>query len=499
MTEKDKKKIAYLSKVLDKILSGYCISKINLDDSEPADDPEINKLSEELHDLARQYRDSYQFIIELSGGKLNIEAPRRNTFVAPFKQLHSELRHLTWQIKEIAEGDYDQKVSFSGDFSEAFNKMLYALREKQALTETIHENEYLFRSIFNTSPVGILICDLNFNILNFSRSAKKMMRLNFEDIEKNYIELIDESCRETGEWIINEMTTGKTAIFAELKFKRKDGIVFWIEQNAGIYYDSKKQPKGIVVIFNDISSRKADEEQILKYTLELKESNNTKDKLFSIIAHDLKNPFHALLGLSYALTKEVASGNLQQIQNYAEIINESAKKGYELLTNLLEWTRLQSGRVNVIKEQLSILEIINQNISLVSSNTLAKNITIEYVEGADYNIISDKTIINVILRNLISNAIKFTSFNGEIKISVIEQGNDLAISVIDNGMGIAEDDIKKLFRLDVTHTTIGTNDEVGTGLGLILCKEFVHKIGGDIHVTSIYGRGATFTFTVPKT
>ncbi|MCL2074198.1 MAG: ATP-binding protein [Marinilabiliaceae bacterium] len=498
MTDNDKKRIAHLSETLDQILSGYCISKISDDNLEPSEDSKVNELSEKLYDLARQYKESYQFIIELSGGKLNIEPPRRNTFVMPFKQLHSELRHLTWQIKEIAEGDYDQRVSFSGDFSEAFNKMLFALREKQALANTIHENEYLFRSIFNTSPIGILICDLNFNILNFSRSAKRMLRLNFDDVEKNYIDLLDPSNRETGEWIISEMTNGKTALFAEVKFRRKDEVVFWVEQNTGIYYDSKKNPKGIVVIFSDISSRKADEEQILKYTHELRELNNTKDKLFSIIAHDLKNPFHALLGISSALSKEVSSGNLQQIQNYADIIFDSAKKGYELLTNLLEWTRLQSGRLKVIKENLSILEIINENISLVTNHANAKNLSIQYVDDVDYQIFSDKAIINVILRNLISNAIKFTPFNGKISITIRETENFLIISVIDNGIGITEEDMKKLFRLDVTHTTVGTNNEIGTGLGLIICKEFVNKIGGSVYAESIYGQGATFTFTIPK-
>lgn len=499
MTEKDRKIVSQITNITNQILSGCCISNINFDEIEKSDISELNELSEIILDLAKQYNESYKFIIQLSGGKLNIEPPRRNSFVSPFKQLHSELRHLTWQIKEIAEGDYDQKVSFSGDFSEAINKMIIALRERKALSDIIKENEYFFRSIFNTSPDGMFICDLEYNILNMSNSAKKMLQLSDNDINTNFFDLIDDEHKELGRWFFNELQSDNNTAFTEIKLVRKDGISFWNEQNAGIIHDSNGFPKGYFVIIRDISRRKADEEQILKFTLDLKESNSTKDKLFSIIAHDLKNPFQALLGFSEILINEIAaqSINLEDVSKYSKIINESAKRGYDLLINLLEWARIQSGKIRTAIEKLSLLDIINYNINGANSSALSKNILIQYPENKDYTINTDKALLNVILRNLINNAIKFTPIYGEITIYVKQVEHFLFISVQDSGIGISEENKKKLFRTDVMYSTLGTNNEGGTGLGLILCKEFVNKLGGDIFVESIDGHGTTFIFTLP--
>ena len=497
MTEKDKRIAAQLLSIVNKILSGYSISNVNFDEIEQPDNQELRELSDDLISLMKQYLEGYQFIIQLAGGMLNIEPPRRNSFVNPFKQLHSELRHLTWQIQQISEGDYDQKVSFSGDFSDAINKMTNALREKQKLAETIKENEFLFRSIFDTSPDGMFICDLEYNILNMSNSAKKMLQLTDDDLNKNYLELIDKDDINIKKWFFNELFSENNTAFAEVKLVRKDGTNFWCEQNAGIVHDSKGIPKGFFVIIRDISRRKADEEQIIKFTMDLKESNATKDKLFSIIAHDLKNPFQALLGLSDILVREVSSENIEEIKYFSKIINESAKRGYELLVNLLNWARVQSGNIKTSKLPVSILEVITFNINNVNSSALSKNISIKYPDGIDYIVQSDKDIINVILRNIITNAIKFTPCNGEIVISVRQSGKFLFISVKDSGIGITEENMKKIFRSDEMHTTIGTNNEGGTGLGLILCKEFSNKLGGEIYVESEYGSGAKFTFSIP--
>ena len=500
MTEKDNIIIAHLRNIVDQILSGYCVSNVNLDDILSSENQAINELSEKVAALAWQYRESYRFIIDLASGKLNIDTPRNNSFANPYKQLHSELRHLTWQIQEIANGDYDQRVSFSGDFSKSINKMIHALRERQALADIVQENEQLFRSIFNTSPDGMLVCGLDNTILNMSDSAKEMLQLNNEDLKDNikFLDLIVDEDKEIGKWYFDELFSGNSDLTtSELRLKRKDGSLFWTEHNSEIFNDSKGLPKGIVIAFRDISKRKIDEEQIIKYTTDLKESNSTKDKLFSIIAHDLKNPFMALLGFSNALVKEINTGKIENIKEYAKILNDSAIRGYDLLINLLDWSRMQSGRIIVIKEPLSLLEIINNNINLVKSNALAKNITVTYIENKDFNINTDKAILNTIFRNLIGNAIKYTPNNGEVTISVKQTEDYYIISIKDSGLGMTEEDVKKLFRMDVSYSTPGTNNEKGTGLGLILCNDFINKIGGDIWVDSVYGYGATFIFTLP--
>jgi PAS domain S-box-containing protein len=495
MNDSEKDIILKIKSITDQILSGK--RKINTDigDTSGIEDERIRELADRVVSLGEQYRECYGFIIDLASGKLYMEPPRMNAFANPFKQLHSELRHLTWQIQEIANGDYDQCVSFSGDFSEAINKMIEALRERQVLAEINKENEQLFRSIFRTSPDGIVICDLEGRIINLSNAAEKMLMLTDDRANVRFIDLIDEEDKEKGNWFFQELMTTPT-VSVELKIKREGGTWFWSEQNATILRDSSGNPKGFIIIFRDATERKNAEAQLLKFTNDLDESNRTKDRLFSIIAHDLKNPFNALLGFSNFLIKEAEAGNMEKVKKYAKIINDSATNGFDLLVNLLEWSRLQSDRITVTPEPLDLNDIVNYNIGIGNTTALAKNIKIEFTTPGNYPLINDKAIINTILRNLISNAVKYTPNNGNICVSLRQENDGYLVSVKDSGTGIREEDMGKLFRQDVMHSTPGTNNEKGSGLGLMLCMDFVNKIGGNIWVESTYGQGADFIFSL---
>ncbi|MDR0714788.1 MAG: PAS domain S-box protein [Bacteroidales bacterium] len=484
--------------IIDQILSGK--RKINPDISgiENCENEKLKELAEKIVFLTEQYRESYGFILDLAAGKLNIDPPHINAFANPFKQLHSDLRHLTWQIQEIANGDYDQCVSFSGDFSEAINKMIEALRERQVLADRNRENEYLFRSIFSTSPDGIIICDLDNHINNLSNAARKMLQFTEDgnDDKIRFVDLIIDEDKGKGHWFFEELHKGTPTVFAELRMLQKDGNWFWSEQHASVLFDSNGHPKGHIIIFRDITERKAGEEQLLKFASDLDESNRTKDKLFSVVAHDLKNPFNALLGFSDILLKE-ASGNqnIDKIKKYAQILNDSAKKEFDLLVNLLDWSRLQSDKIVVSPEPFDLNELIAYNIGIGNTTALTKNILLQFANPGNYPIITDKAIVNTILRNLIGNAVKYTPDNGTITISILPGDDTYQISVADSGTGITEENIKKLFT-DTAHSTPGTNNEKGSGLGLVLCKEFVNKVSGDIWVKSVYGQGATFTFSL---
>ncbi|MDR1667359.1 MAG: PAS domain-containing sensor histidine kinase [Bacteroidales bacterium] len=486
-----------LIQTVDHILSGK--RKINSDmiDMENCENGKLTELAEKVAFLAEQYRESYGFILNLAAGKLNIEPPRINAFANPFKQLHSDLRHLTWQIQEISNGDYDQCVSFSGDFSEAINKMIEALRERQVLADRNRENEYLFRSIFSTSPDGIIICDLDNYIDNLSNAAREMLQFPEGRDEKiRFIDLITEEDKEKGQWFFEELHKCTPTVFAELRMIRKGGTHFWSEQHASVLFDSNGHPKGHIIIFRDITERKAGEEQLLKFASDLDESNRTKDKLFSVIAHDLKNPFNALLGFSDILLKETnGDRDIDKIQKYAQILNDSAKKEFDLLVNLLDWSRLQSDKIVVSPESFDLNDLINYNIGIGNTTALTKNIRLQFANPGTYPIVTDKAIVNTVLRNLIGNAVKYTPQNGIITLSILPKDTVYQISVADSGTGITEENIKKLFK-DTTQSTPGTNNEKGSGLGLVLCREFIDKVGGDIWVESVYGQGATFTFTL---
>ena len=500
MRENESDIIQKLNNIIDRLLSGKCKFEPDAGDYDSLENESLRSLAGKVVTLAKEYRDCYSFLIDLSYGKLFTEPPRMNSFANPFKQLHAELRHLTWQIQQIADGDYDQRVSYSGDFSESINKMIDALRERQALAELIKENENLFRTIFSTSPDGIILCDLNHYIIKASNAACLLLKLT-EEINGNmhFSDLIHPDHAQTYKWFLNSLEAGHSkTVFSELRIVLANGDVFWTELNASALLDSRNERKGYIVIVRDISSRKAAEAQLLQYTDELNESNRTKDKLFSIIAHDLRSPFSALLGTTNILRQEAESADMDvnKIRLFSKLMNESASRTYSLLTNLLEWARLQSDRITLKPEDLDISELILDNIQIGNTVAMEKNISLQYTTPGYYPVVSDRAIVNTVLRNLISNAVKYTPRYGNIKISANKKDGIYYVSVKDSGMGIPAEKLGKLFGVDSIQSTPGTDNEKGTGLGLLLCKDFVNKIEGDIWVESDYGHGACFTFTL---
>lgn len=229
----------------------------------------------------------------------------------------------------------------------------------------------------------------------------------------------------------------------------------------------------------------------------LKELNATKDKFFSIIAHDLKSPLNQLLGLSEILQKEIESDNGEDVIKLANLINESAKSGRLLLENLLEWSRSQTGSLNYQPEELDVKKITEEIIELNENNATQKNILIKSKVKEGTMAFADQNMIKTILRNLISNGIKFTKRGGKIVLNAKKSDGVVTYSIADNGIGIKAGDIKKLFRIDINPNSIGNSQEKGTGLGLILCKEFIEMNGGKIWVESKFGEGSTFKFTIP--
>jgi signal transduction histidine kinase/CheY-like chemotaxis protein len=242
----------------------------------------------------------------------------------------------------------------------------------------------------------------------------------------------------------------------------------------------------------------------VKYLSEIQQSNSellqlnaTKDKFFNIIAHDLKSPFNSIMGFSELLTDQIKEKDYEGIDEYAGIIEQSSKRAMDLLENLLEWSRSQTGRLEYNPEFFELGDFIEAATPVFDDVARQKSITIKRSLPRTIHVYADKHMISAVMRNLISNAIKFTRQDGEIKISAEKRANEIFVSVSDNGVGISTRRIDNLFRLDKSESTTGTAKEQGTGLGLILCKEFVEKHGGKIWVESEEGIGTTFYFTLP--
>ncbi len=198
------------------------------------------------------------------------------------------------------------------------------------------------------------------------------------------------------------------------------------------------------------------------------------------------------------MTRQIEEKDYEGLEKYAGIIQNSSQQAMDLLMNLLEWSRSQTGRMDFSPVSVRISLLIEQATELFTTTAYEKSITIYTEVPASLTVKADKAMINTILRNLLSNAIKYTNTGGEVVISASQKSNESLISVSDNGIGIKQNVIDKLFRIDENHSTMGTNNELGTGLGLILCKEFVEKHGGKIWVESELGKGSCFSFTIPK-
>jgi PAS domain S-box-containing protein len=249
----------------------------------------------------------------------------------------------------------------------------------------------------------------------------------------------------------------------------------------------------------DITDRKKAEQALLKSQAELLESNKTKDKFFSIIAHDLKNPFNSLLGFSELLLRNHKKYAEEKREQSIKLIHSSSRKIFNLLENLLTWSRAQSDSIKFSPQEVKVKTFIDEIVLLTKPSAENKNIGLLYEAKEDLSVYADKDMINTILRNLITNAIKFTRKNGTIFVSAIKtkKKDFIEISVTDTGVGISKERIKDLFRLDKNIKSSGTEDESGTGLGLILCKEFTKKNKGEIWVESKVNKGSKFTFTLP--
>lgn len=232
---------------------------------------------------------------------------------------------------------------------------------------------------------------------------------------------------------------------------------------------------------------------------QLQELNATKDKFFSIISHDLKGPLNSLTSFSGLLINHTDSLTKEEIQMLAKDLDKSLKNLFALLENLLEWSRSQSGNIDFKSEPFDVVALLRQNQELLTAQAQNKKIAIRLGGDDAITISAHRNSITTVIRNLISNAIKFTPEGGSITLTSSVKEKSILVSISDNGVGMSKEVIDKLFRIDSKHTTKGTADEKGTGLGLILCKEFIEKNNGRIWVESQIGKGSTFFFELPLT
>jgi len=314
-------------------------------------------------------------------------------------------------------------------------------------------------------------------------------------------ELILESLDEEGNIIVkrvyeNLQKKQENDFTIRIITKQNETYHIYVTLNASFKSDGTlKKIKGTA---QDITQKKITEKKIKDYAALLEKENKNKNKFISILAHDLKSPFAGMLGYSELLSEDFQYLSREDIHNYVLEMNSSLKNVYNLIENLLEWTKLHSENISFTPENVNLFEIISQ--SAISLKNIYKDKNIQFSLDIPENtiVLGDEKMLNLVFNNLISNSYKFTEKGGSIVLTVTEKGDFYDISISDTGVGIPPENIKNLFKIEENFSTPGTHNEKGSGLGLILCKEFLELHKSNLEVNSETGIGTTFNFTLKK-
>jgi PAS domain S-box-containing protein len=349
------------------------------------------------------------------------------------------------------------------------------------------------------SPVSIVVTNLDGNIEYANPKACETTGYSLE-------ELVGQNPRvlKSGETIPNEYALLWSTITSGQQWKglfhnkRKNGELYWESSTIGPIRDSTGNITHYLAVKEDITDLRRAQEEIIQKNEDLIHLNAEKDKFFSIIAHDLRSPFNSFLNLSKMMSEELEDMSQDEIQKIATTMSKSAIKLFDLLENLLEWSRMQRGLINFEPSDLDLNVKIQKSIHMLIDLAHAKQITIHVDIPEDLKIHADEMMLESTMRNLVSNAIKFTPKGGLITVMARPTSDQsVMVTVKDTGIGMSQQILQKLFRLDENANRKGTEGESSSGLGLLLCKDFIEKHGGRIWAESEVNKGSAFHFTLP--
>lgn len=423
-------------------------------------------------------------------------------------------------VKAIKAGAQDFLVKGRIDSELLEHSLRYAI-ERKRIEEALIESQSELKATFEQAAVGIAHVSLYGKWLKINQkmcditgySMEELLALDFQTV--TYPEDLENDLEQVKQLLSGEIDTYSM----EKRYVRKNGTVFWVNLTVSLVRDLGGNPAYFISIIEDISERKEAEEKVRRYSEELQKSkealeknalelaalnknlqevNAGKDKLFSIVAHDLRSPFSALLGFTEYLSQNIDELTQEEIKDFASRVHTSLKKIFRLVDNLLQWSTLQSGTLRFAPVKFCLNLLIKEILDIYQINAARKRINLNFEFNHDFDVYADKNMTDTVIRNLLSNAVKFTYPDGRITISLKDDTDHVIVAINDTGTGISREDLPKLFKIEESISTTGTDKEKGTGLGLILVKDFVERNGGSIWVESEPGEGSTFCFTLMK-
>ncbi len=397
-------------------------------------------------------------------------------------------------------------TSYKTDGEVFIVSVLRDVTERKIYQDKLEQSERQLRKI--TERINDFIW--NANIVNgklkqtfYTIAVKKLTGYEPEDFVKNqklWLEIIHPKDKESVVKKLKEFYRNKETLSQSIEYRmiNKNGNILWIKNSINVERDNNGKILQLVGLVSDITLAKHAEEELKRSAEELKRLNQTKDKFLSIISHDLRTPFSSILGYTNILLNDRNLSEDKKVE-YISFIQDSAKNMLSLVNSLLDWTRLQTGRIKFEPGKINAALVINNSIQMLNGTAMKKNIRLVANVGREINVYADKDLLLQVFNNLISNSIKFTEPGGFIEITsaFLPEKKMVEFCVRDSGVGIKQEDLDKLFRVDAKFTREGTSGEKGSGLGLSLCADIVKKHGGEIRVESRLNEGSKFFFTIP--
>ncbi len=417
----------------------------------------------------------YQMREELALSNQNAFSQQFDSLFTNYHHSFKELVRVEGMIGNNESGLQAQLQRYTGRMESQVHETI--VKANQRSIELRHWFQGISISVISISVVMSIALSY-FNSRHISRPVRSLTQQTNERLSKNF-QLDTEPIQTTSNDEISTLTGNFNLMMQEIQYHLSE-----IKQKNNELENQNQELQAMNV-------------QLGESEANLRKLNMVKDKFFFIISHDLKGPLNTLAGFLQVLKADTEQFSPEQIKAIGASMNTSVRSLLNLMNNLLQWAIAQTGELQVNTVKLSLTDAVNDTVELMAETARTKHIRlISYLES-DFIVRSDRNMLDSVLRNLISNAIKFTHSDGEIRIKAYESQDFVEVRVEDTGVGISENDLKQLFRVDVHHSTHGTIQEKGTGFGLLLCKEFVEKNGGQITVKSQVGQGTSIIFTIP--